>query len=396
VIAVAFAGAILGDNTGYWIGRRGGRQLLERYGRNLFLNSERLTGIENFFARHGSKAVFFARFVTGFRVFTALFAGAGRMHWPTFFLFNAAGALTWSTVVGTLGYLFGYSWETLARWIGRGSLIAAAAILMIIALLWIRRRLPAWQRALDVWLPRELGLRELIISLATLLSLGFFSLVAQVFARHKSRCFDPNLLSEINRSHCFDSRVLQGIHQSAPSSWESLMQAVTTLGSTRFLAGLLIITLLVLAWRRRWKDVSLTIATGLLTPLFIEGLKYIFHRPRPELWPTALDDTSYSFPSGHALGSLVVYGILLYLIGRVRPRWRPALWGIYLFLIVAIGFSRLYLGQHWPTDVLGGWAAGSLLLFALIYWHEGRYRLPALIGIELKKLFSRNGSRKAA
>jgi undecaprenyl-diphosphatase len=389
VIVVAFIGAILGDNTGYWIGRRGGRPLLERYGRHLFLNEERLIGLENFFTRHGSKAVFFARFVTGFRVFTALFAGASRMHWPTFFLYNAAGALTWSTVIGSVGYLFGYSWETAAHWIGRGSLIAAAAVLIIIALFWIRRRLPAWQRALDLWLPRQLGLRELMIGVATLLSLGFFSMVAEAFARHRLRCFDPNLLPEIQRLHCFDARVLEGIHQATPAALQPLMNLVTDLGSLTFLGALLIVTMIFLIWRRHWGSMRLVIASGLLTPLLIEVLKRVFHRPRPELWPTVPED-SYSFPSGHALGSVVVYGILAYLIGQARPRWRPALWGIYLGLVAVIGFSRLYLGFHWPTDVMGGWAAGSLLLFGLIYWHEGRYRLPVLIWIELKKLFRKN------
>jgi len=105
VIVVAFIGAVLGDNTGYWISRRGGRPLLERYGRHLFLNPERLAGLESFFARHGSKAIFFARFVTGFRVFTALFAGAARLPWPKFFAYNAAGALTWSSTISVLGYL---------------------------------------------------------------------------------------------------------------------------------------------------------------------------------------------------------------------------------------------------------------------------------------------------
>lgn len=388
VIVIAFLGAVLGDNTGYWIGRRGGLPLLERYGRYLFLDAQRLAGLEGFFARHGSKAIFFARFVTGFRVLTALFAGAGGMHWPTFFLYNAAGALTWSTAIGTLGYLFGYSWETLARWIGRGSLIAAAAVLLILVLLWIRRRLPEWQQALDAWLPRALGLRELIISLATLLSLGFFTLVARAFARHRSLCFDPNVLPEIDRTRCFDSRVLEGIHHAAPSGWESLMQAVTALGSLEFLAALLLITLLLLIWRRRWKELGLTIAVGVLTPVAIELLKRAFQRPRPALWAPPLEDF-YSFPSGHALASLVIYGILLYLIGRAGPRWRPALWGIYLVLIIAIGFSRLYLGAHWPTDVLGGWAAGALLLFGLIYWHEGRYRLPALLWGALRQHFRR-------
>ncbi|HED04685.1 MAG TPA: phosphatase PAP2 family protein [Candidatus Fraserbacteria bacterium] len=377
VIAVAAVGAVLGDNAGYWIGRRGGRSLLERYGGYLLLNAKRLAGLERFFERYGAKAVFFARFVTGFRVFTALFAGAGQMPWPKFVFYNAAGALIWSITMGSLGYLFGYSWEALAHWLGRGSLVAGAALLLIFALVWIRRRLPAWQRALDGWLPRTLGLRELLISFATLLSLGLFSKVAQDVAA--------------NESQRFDLTILQTIHRDLPAGWESLMKAITALGSFKNLGGLLIIILLVLLWRRRWRIARFLAVTGLLTPVFIEGLKLAFHRARPHLWPAPFE-ASYSFPSGHALGSLVIYGVLAYLVDKTWPRWRPAIWSVYLVLVLTIGFSRLYLGVHWPTDILGGWAAGGLLLFGLIYWREGRYRLPALVWLELRKLWNRVGT----
>ena len=151
------------------------------------------------------------------------------------------------------------------------------------------------------------------------------------------------------------------------------MKLVTDLGSLPVLGGLLVIAALYFVWRRQWKDLGLIVAAGLLTLALREGLKLLVHRARPELWQTEVHEDSYSFPSGHALGSVIAYGILVYLIGRAFPRWRGTLWSIYVVLVALIGYSRLYLGVHWPTDVLGGWVIGAVALAGLIYWHR---RIP--------------------
>lgn len=133
VVLVAIAGAVLGDNIGFLIGRRGGRVLLER-GRMVGLTAARLAQFDAFFARHGDKTVFIARFVTGLRVVGAILAGASTLPWGRFLFFNAAGAVAWATTFGAVGYLLGYSWETIERWIGHLGLVllvvlAAAGVL---------------------------------------------------------------------------------------------------------------------------------------------------------------------------------------------------------------------------------------------------------------------------
>ncbi len=109
VIALAAAGAIVGDNIGYLIGRKGGRWLLERPG--LFQRQRRqvLTIGQPFFERHGPKAVFFGRFVLGLRVWASWLAGATRMHWRSFVLWNALGGITWATAIGLIAYFLGHS-----------------------------------------------------------------------------------------------------------------------------------------------------------------------------------------------------------------------------------------------------------------------------------------------
>ena len=123
VVVIATAGAVLGDNIGFLIGRRGGRVLIERYGLGFGLTAPRLEKFDAFFARHGAKTVFIARFVTGLRVVGAVLAGASTLPWSTFLIFNATGAVAWAATFGAVGYMLGYSWETIERWIGHLGLI---------------------------------------------------------------------------------------------------------------------------------------------------------------------------------------------------------------------------------------------------------------------------------
>jgi membrane protein DedA with SNARE-associated domain len=145
VILVAMGGAILGDNLGFLIGRRGGRQFIERFCGRLGLTAARLRRFDQFFERHGPRTVFIARFITGLRVFGAVLAGASRMRWRDFLLYNALGALAWCTVIGAAGYTLAHSWELLEKWIGRTGLVGLAivAALALIAVARSRRAMPS-------------------------------------------------------------------------------------------------------------------------------------------------------------------------------------------------------------------------------------------------------------
>jgi membrane protein DedA with SNARE-associated domain len=109
VIPIAIAGAVIGDNIGYVIGRKGGRWVLERPGAFARQRHEVLLIGEPFFERHGPKAVFFGRFILGLRVWASWLAGATRMHWRSFFLWNALGGCCWATAIGLAAYFLGHS-----------------------------------------------------------------------------------------------------------------------------------------------------------------------------------------------------------------------------------------------------------------------------------------------
>jgi undecaprenyl-diphosphatase len=148
VIPVAAVAAIIGDNIGFALGRRGGRWLLTREGRGAAARRGALERGERFFERHGPKAVFLARWLPGLRVIGAWVAGALHMPWRSFLLWNALGGIGWATSVGLAAYVLGQAAERIFRTFGLIGL-GAAALLALIGIAWhlLRRRAAARRRA---------------------------------------------------------------------------------------------------------------------------------------------------------------------------------------------------------------------------------------------------------
>ena len=145
VAVVAFLAAVCGDSIGYWIGRLGGRRLVLRVGRYVWVTEERLAKAEGFFQRHGGKIVAVARFVDGLRQFNGLVAGVANMPWWRFLAFNALGAALWAALWSTVGYLAGRHIAAHFEQVDRYEyyLLAAlglAVLLLVARWLWKKRR----------------------------------------------------------------------------------------------------------------------------------------------------------------------------------------------------------------------------------------------------------------
>jgi membrane protein DedA with SNARE-associated domain len=140
VMAAAALGATMGDNIGYYLGRRLGRDWLLRHGSRFGIRKRRLQQVEVFFQRHGPKAVFFGRFIGFARALVPFVAGTSRMRYRQFFIYNAIGAVLWTIGFVTLGYVLGASWQMAEKWIGRTSLVLAAALALVALMAWLRRR----------------------------------------------------------------------------------------------------------------------------------------------------------------------------------------------------------------------------------------------------------------
>jgi membrane protein DedA with SNARE-associated domain/membrane-associated phospholipid phosphatase len=383
-IVFGILGAVIGDQIGYWVGREGGRRFVLRWGRYLFISSERLARAEAFFERHGGKAVFLARFFSGLRVFGALVAGISRMRWGTFLLYNALGGAVWATAVILLGYFLGSSMGLVERWLGRATLVLTSVLAVVVAFClayrWAannRTRLVGWGEALLAhppvarlrtrydaqlrWLLRRLtpgqylGLHLTVGLLAAAGGLWLFGGIAEEVLTG-----DPIVR--------FDRALDDYLHAHATPALTIFFLIVTALGSIEAMVLLGVVVATFLAWGRRWLFLGSWLAAVAGSAFLNHVLKGLFERPRPHFEHPLLVETSYSFPSGHAMESFVVYGMLAYLAVLALRSWESRVAVVFeaALLVVLIGFSRLYLGVHYFSDVLAGYAAGGVWLSALI------------------------------
>lgn len=204
----------------------------------------------------------------------------------------------------------------------------------------------AWQAL------RRHGLRQALLFAAIVLPLWGFGELAESIYSGERIPFDRPLLHWMAAQH-------------SPAG-DALMLFFSAIGYRYGVVPLDILLVLGLAWRRRWPEgwfAGLTLAGSALLNI---AAKHYFARPRPDLWSSIAPETTYSFPSGHAMGSMTLAAVLVLLSWRTRARW-PVL-ALMLLCVPMIGASRVYLGVHYPSDILAGWAAA-------LAWAVGGYWL---------------------
>jgi undecaprenyl-diphosphatase len=227
-----------------------------------------------------------------------------------------------------------------------------------------------WQR-LRGFIARRLSPEEYLglhLTVGLLLSLALLFLFAAVARsveadRHLTQ-FDRTL-----------GLALQKDRQENPWT-RDLFRAITQLGSVPAMTSLALFGALALLANRRWLLALVWVIAPAGGGLLDLGLKTFFERPRPEFRDAAITETTMSFPSGHSMGSLIGYGMLAYLLLPILPRWwaRAAIISGFAVLVLAIGFSRIYLGAHYFSDVLGGFAVGGFWLAACLTGIEAARR----------------------
>jgi membrane protein DedA with SNARE-associated domain len=130
VIITSCLGAVVGDNLGFWLGRKLARPRLAAGRRFLFLTPARFLQAERYFARYGAATVFFGRWVALLRIAAGPAAGAAGMPWGRFLVANAAGAAVWATGIGLIGHFAGHAWQAIQTWLGRGAWVLAGAVVL--------------------------------------------------------------------------------------------------------------------------------------------------------------------------------------------------------------------------------------------------------------------------
>lgn len=169
-----------------------------------------------------------------------------------------------------------------------------------------------------------------------------------------------------------DTTVRMAVHGVAAPIWTELARALSLLGSTLVTAILGTVLTAWLVWKNQ-RHHAIILAATLLGAAALDGtLKLAFRRPRPQPFFDTPLPASYSFPSGHALFAVCMYLTIAWILAAEYPRARWATWTVALLLILGIGLSRIYLGVHYPTDVLGGYLAGFVWVSAIQAWTTRR------------------------
>lgn len=372
-IVAAVTGAIIGDSIGYWIGRKYGRRLLTSIGRRLPFVGARidhhLEGAEAYVRRRGASAVFFGRFTAALRVMVPGLAGMAQIPYGEFALFNALGGVLWGTGFVVLGFVAGAAWERVA---GIASRVGLAVLALVVVILIGGRVLKVWRRAEQAergplararrrwprqtrWLERRfdpVSPQGFALSAAVGGAVAggwlFAAMTQDVIAKEESVRLDP--------------RVLRFAVEHRTAGLTTFMKTITVFGSNWVVVTLaLVVGLLIFARRGTWRplvQLGLTVGGGIL---LYEGFTQWVGRARPPAEVRLVPVSGFAFPSGHATQAAAVFAMItVVLTARTSARYRVLGGVVAGLLILAVGVSRIYLGVHWFTDVVGGWALGGL------------------------------------
>lgn len=387
LLVAATSGAIVGDGLSFWLGHRYHREILGFW--PLKRHPELIQRSEAFFTRHGDKSVFLARFTPGVRAFVPLLAGMLGMTVSRFYVVNVASALAWAPSHILPGVLAGATFRIL----GATAKPLAILLVVLVAVGWaglhivrwtLRRGIPyliiavqrlrSWAGAHDTWLSHSLTrlldpsrpeARALLLPTVLLVGAAwlFFGVLEDVVSG------DPLLLA--------DSAIYRALQDLRSTPGDAAMIAITELGDTKVVVTVTIVVLLWLMWKRAWRTAAYWLVALAGASALNTVIKVALHRARPgELLYSGW--SAFSFPSGHSTVNVVLYGFLAFLIARdIRPARRLAVALGAATLIFLIAFSRLYLGAHWLSDVLGGLAFGSawLALLSLFYLRRQAERI---------------------
>lgn len=363
LMIAAIIGAILGDGLPYWLGHRYRETILRRW--PLDRHPGLIDKTRAFIHRHGGKSIFLARFTPGVRGFVPVVAGIVAMSPGRFYLVNVLSAFAWAPAHILPGMVLGASLALAGAAAGRLALL----LIIVVALGWLlisvlrfalRRgpvliaageaRLREWSASQDTWLSRQIrSLLDAERSEARVLLLwaGVVIASAWLFLSVLEDVVQGDPLVQV------DGIIYRALQDLRTPVGDTFLVAVTELGDPVVTTTVTIVVFLWLGWQRAWRTAFYWAAAVGFAATLNTITKLAIHRPRPG-GLAYMGATAFSFPSGHATVNAVLYGFLAFLITRqLRPARRLPIFVAALCFAMLIVFSRLYLGAHWFSDVVG-------------------------------------------
>lgn len=392
-------GAIAGDAISYWVGHVYKDRIKSVWPFNRYRTL--VERGEAYFLLHGGKSVFIGRFVPGVKAIVPGIAGMVGMPVGRFTFINVTSAIAWAIVHLGPGVIAGTAFSALGAISGRlATVLGVLLVLLFVAVMiarWMilivlplyagsRLRVVGWlgrhenrasqwfARMLDPAHPRSAGM--IVSALLLIITVPLFAALAAAIS-------PDNGLSRA------DTAIRNLFQDLRTPVGDDIMTFITMLGDGVVIAAVAAVVIAYLFARKAWRR-----ATGLMIAIagaavFVPLFKMLFQRERPIDIYTGAD--ALSFPSGHATLTVVLFGIVAVLVAHDRsPLTKAGIFSLAVPLIGAVAFSRIYLGAHWMSDVVGGIAFGTAMVaaFAFVFGsvHNekiGRWSLAALTAVTL-------------
>lgn len=385
-------GAIIGDNINYFLGRKFRSKLIKK--KNFFIKPSLVEKSKAFFAKHGGRSVFIGRFIPSLRETLPMVAGLSQMDKKQFLLWNFLGAILWGSGLCLAGYSFNNYFSISKLVLTRSGIFILTIIISIVIFNFLKKMVV--KSKFKIWRVIKSILRSIYGALAeneyikpftekhkkiftflkkrvdkkhffglpfTLFSIGIIYILALM-----GGVVENVLSSEIITFA--DVRIENLLAYFRHEFYINLFLWITLLGKIQVVLVLIVTTLFML-WLWNKKTYILPFLAGISGSLIFTNLsKIIFHRPRPSV--AFYTETTYSFPSGHSTIVVMLYGFMAYILIKNTTNWKLKVNTAFtaIIIILLVGFSRLYLGVHYVSDVWGGYLVGLLWLTISIAYTE--------------------------
>lgn len=410
LIFFVITGAILGNTINYYFGKKFKTKFKMK--ENFFIRPALLNKAKLFFEKHGAKSVFIGRFIPSLRETITFIAGLTQMKARQFFIWSTLGAFAWAGVLCLSGYFFN-SYLKISKLVLTRSGIFILIILLVFTLFYLLKKFiikngmkivnftKSVSKSIKTALSENIDIQNFLkkhnkiftilsnrLNKDTFFGLPFTLLICSLF--YITALFGGIIEDLINSDAIVfaDVRVVNLLKFFRNEGLNKVFLWITLLGKFEVVLILSFVVSLIL-WISKERLFIIPFLGGILgSSIFSYFGKIAFHRPRPNV--AIYLEKTYSFPSGHAAISIALYGFITYLLIKNIKKWTTKVNVFFtgVLLILLIGFSRLYLGVHYISDVWGGYLIGGIWLIVAIgyseYLHFNNYKKEALSS---KKLY---------